>query len=175
MKEKIAWFVRALSLGKYNTILYNKTGSNSMSSLTGGIITMMIGLLISFYSVFILWSIFGKENYNIDLKSQEIRAYDSQIGLGTDVIFKNKTLCSSGNCKDIRLRDWNKLTRDIYFVLGTGNYTIDAVIENFNEEEPIVVSNQIEVPWYGSGMIFFFQLKVTKNLTEEKLDELLFY
>ena len=75
MKEKTARCLRSVSLGKYQTTLYNKTGSPFMSSVIGGIITLVLALVIGVYSVSLLTSIFGKDRYNLDMRSQEIRAY----------------------------------------------------------------------------------------------------
>ncbi len=75
MKAVLVKFFRLISLGKYQTTLYNKNGSPYMSSVLGGIVTLILMLLIGIYSVSILIDTIGKERYNLDLFSQKIRAY----------------------------------------------------------------------------------------------------
>jgi hypothetical protein len=94
MKEKIAWLLRAISLGKYNTTLYNKSGSTSISSVKGGIITLMLVLAIIGYSISVLSSTFARERYNLDMQTQEISGLD----LSPQNESMNNSVCSSGNC-----------------------------------------------------------------------------
>jgi hypothetical protein len=75
MKDKAARCLRSISLGKYQTTLYNKTGSPFMSSILGGIISLIFVIIIAAYSASLLSSIFMRDKYNLDLRSREIRAY----------------------------------------------------------------------------------------------------
>ncbi len=117
MKEKVAKSLRAISVGKYQTTLYNKTGTPYMSTVCGGIITLLFILIIGTYSVFLLTSIYQKESYNLDMKSQEIRAYQ-QDRFGK--LQQNLTNCQSGDCRDLLVSDWNEVCDEIEFLL-TGN------------------------------------------------------
>ena len=51
MKEKLARYLRAISLGKYQTTMYNKNGSPFMSSALGGIVTLLFVALIGTFSL----------------------------------------------------------------------------------------------------------------------------
>ena len=46
MQEKIAAVLRAISLGKYQTTMYNKDRSPFMSSVAGGIVTLILLIVI---------------------------------------------------------------------------------------------------------------------------------
>ncbi len=102
MKDKVARCLRSISLGKYQTTLYNKTGSPFMSSVIGGIITLVFVLIIAAYSASLLCSIFMRDRYNLDLRSKEIRAYQVDEKLNYQ-----ETNCRSGDCIDIRMSDWD--------------------------------------------------------------------
>jgi hypothetical protein len=75
MKEKLARYLRAISLGKYQTTLYNKDGSPFKSSVVGGIITFFLVILVGVFSGSLLSDTFFKKTYTLDMQSQEIRAY----------------------------------------------------------------------------------------------------
>jgi large-conductance mechanosensitive channel len=107
MKEKLAKCLRAISVGKYQTTLYNKTGLPYMSSVLGGLITLVCVLIIAAYSVFLLISIFQKERYNLDMTTQEIRAYQPDENYRLQ---KNLTRCETGNCRDILVSDWKEIS-----------------------------------------------------------------
>jgi hypothetical protein len=109
MKEKLAKCLRAISVGKYQTTLYNKTGLPYMSSVLGGLITLICVLIIFTYSIFLLISIFQKERYNLEMTTQEIRAY--QAGYDLYYMDKNLTNCvETGNCRDILVSDWEEIS-----------------------------------------------------------------
>jgi hypothetical protein len=139
MKEKVAKCFRAISLGKYQTTLYNKTGSSYMSSVIGGIITLVLALVIGVYSVSLLTSIFGKDRYNLDMRSQEIRAYQLD---DNGYLQKNLTSCLSDKCRDVLLKDWNEVTEGISFlIIGTRNESeiaITATLDNFDGDNQLL-------------------------------------
>ncbi len=58
-------FLKAVSLGKYETKLYND-GESSYSSSLGGIITIICGISIVFYAIVVMVAVFSKESYYID-------------------------------------------------------------------------------------------------------------
>ena len=64
-----------ISLGKYQTTLYNKNGSPFMSSVLGGIITLILILALVPFITTQLISTFSLSRYNIDMTSKPIKAY----------------------------------------------------------------------------------------------------
>ena len=128
--------VRAISVGKYQTTLYNKTGLPYMSSVLGGLITLVCVLIIATYSVFLLISIFQKDRYNLDMTSQEIRAYQRDEN---NRLQKNLTNCETGTCRDILLSDWEEVWDDIKILLyplkTTVNVSVTARMKGFDGTE----------------------------------------
>jgi hypothetical protein len=146
MKEKLAKCLRAISVGKYQTTLYNKTGLPYMSSVLGGLITLVCVLIIATYSVVLLISIFQKERYNLDMTTQEIRAY--QRDHENWIIPKNLTSCETGNCRDILVSDLDKVIDDIVIYIETldttANVSVSAWMEGFDGSyEKIISSREI--------------------------------
>ena len=72
MKTAAKRCLRLISLGKYQTTLYNKNGSPFMSSVLGGIITIILILALVLNQ---LISTFSLSRYNLDLTSKPIKAY----------------------------------------------------------------------------------------------------
>ena len=61
--------IRCLSLGQYVTKLYHK-GEDGHSSIFGGIVTIIAGVLFAIYTIFVLWNtIITKDKYSL---SEEI-------------------------------------------------------------------------------------------------------
>ena len=170
--------VRAISVGKYQTTLYNKTGLPYMSSVLGGLITLVCVLIIATYSVFLLISIFQKERYNLDMKSQEIRAYqvDDHYRLQ-----KNLTSCETGNCRDILVSDWEEVCNDIeiyiYALNTTVNVSVSAWIEGFDGNNQIVSREIVLDPedYFAVFALSEFDLRSNFNLSKEQSEELLFF
>ncbi len=125
MKEKLAKCIRAISVGKYQTTLYNKTGLPYMSSVLGGLITLVCVLIIATYSVFLLASIFQKERYILDMTTQEIRAYQMDKNYRLQ---KNLTSCETGNCRDILVSDWKEISNQIVLVISAKNISVNSTV-----------------------------------------------
>jgi hypothetical protein len=62
-------FLKAISLGKYDTKLYFD-GEPSQSSSIGGIITIICGLVIAFYALVVILNVFSKETYHLDAEAR---------------------------------------------------------------------------------------------------------
>ncbi len=73
---------------------------------------MVCVLIIAAYSVFLLISIFQKERYNLDMATQEIRAYQADENWNFHNYLTN---CESGNCKDILVSDWEEVCDESSF------------------------------------------------------------
>ena len=125
MKEKLAKCLRAISVGKYQTTLYNKTGSPYMSSILGAMFTLVWVLIIATYSFSLLILIFQKERYNLDMATQEIRAYQLDYDKRLQ---KNLTSCETGNCRDILVSDWNKVCAETGFSIYALNTTVNVSV-----------------------------------------------
>lgn len=66
--------LKVISLGKYETKLYNE-GEASHSSSLGGIVTIICGLMIAFYAFVVLKTVFDMESFNIDEEARAIPTY----------------------------------------------------------------------------------------------------
>lgn len=73
--EKMAWLLRALSQGKYQTTFYNKSNSPFQSSVLGGIITLTGIAIAGTFMILILKDVFMKAHHNLDLDSIPLIAY----------------------------------------------------------------------------------------------------
>jgi hypothetical protein len=62
---KIASFVRALSIGKYNHGLYLK-GESHQSSIVGGVLTTVCAVVLIVYMVFVFKDIIDCAEYSMD-------------------------------------------------------------------------------------------------------------
>ena len=67
--------LRMISLGKYQTTLYNKHGSAFQSSVVGGIVTILSVAVIGTAILQQLVAVFSKSHYNLDVESQLFKAY----------------------------------------------------------------------------------------------------
>ena len=180
MKEKMARCVRAISVGKYQTTLYNKTGLPYMSSVLGGLITLVCVLIIATYSVFLLVSIFQKERYNLEMTTQEIRAYQR---VDDYWLQKNLTSCETGNCRDILVSDWEEVCDDIeiniYASIATVNVSVSAYMRGFDGNYQIVSREIVIVVDPEDNLAVFalseFDLTSNFNLSKEQSEELLFF
>jgi hypothetical protein len=172
MKEKKARCLRVISVGKYQTTLYNKTGLPYMSSVLGGLITLVCVLIIATYSVFLLISIFQKERYNLDMATQEIRAYQLDYDKRLQ---KNLTSCETGNCRDILVSDWENVCNDIEIHIDalkktTVNVSVYALMKGFDGNSQKIVSRN-----YSEAVFALSEFDLTSNLSKEQSEELLFY
>ncbi len=69
-----------------------------MSSVLGGIVTLLLVLIVGTYSIEMLVSTIRKVHYNLDIHLEEITAYQKT---DNDTILKNLTSCNSEKCRDI--------------------------------------------------------------------------
>ena len=68
--NQFRYFMRLISLGKYETKLYHR-GMDSQSSTLGGLITILCGLSLAVYSYFLLSSVINRDFYNLDRNIEE--------------------------------------------------------------------------------------------------------
>ena len=61
--------MRAISLGKYQTTLYNKSDTPFRSSALGGLVTIFAVSIIGYFMVDQLVSVLSKSHYNLDIES----------------------------------------------------------------------------------------------------------
>ena len=67
--------LRQISLGKYQTTLYNKNGSAFHSSVLGGLVTIL-ALSVIGAAIFVqLKAVFSRSHYNLDIEGKQIQAY----------------------------------------------------------------------------------------------------
>ena len=100
-KKRCEHYLRVISLGKYQTTLYNKNGSAFQSSALGGIMTILAMAVIGIAILFQLIAVFSQSHYNLDIEGLRIEGY---------YIDDNNTLhANTTNCKQciaITMRDY---------------------------------------------------------------------
>ena len=74
-KKRCEHYLRVISLGKYQTTLYNKNGSAFQSSVLGGIMTILAVIVIGAAILQQLIAVFQKVHYNLDVEAEFIQAY----------------------------------------------------------------------------------------------------
>lgn len=89
--------MQGLSIGKYQTTLYNKSRSPFQSSLVGGLVTLVFGLVIGFFVLSVLLSVFqiSTRHYNLDVNGRLIQAYSAD---GSLRLYENTTTPCNGEC-----------------------------------------------------------------------------
>ena len=63
------WFVkllRKISVGKYQTKLYDRNGEGSYSTVLGGLFTLVSSMVLGVISISILFSTISRRHYNMD-------------------------------------------------------------------------------------------------------------
>ena len=83
--------MRAISLGKYQTTLYNKSYTPFRSSALGGVVTLVAVSVIGYFMVDQLVSVIAKTHYNLDLEAHQIEAY---LDVNGQKMGEGKTSCS---------------------------------------------------------------------------------
>jgi len=68
--DKCKAFLKAISIGKYHTVLHHK-GNAFQSSIWGGLISIVLGLIIAVYAGITFAAIFKGEHYNLDRNSKD--------------------------------------------------------------------------------------------------------
>ncbi len=115
MKTAANRCLRFISLGKYQTTLYNKNGSAFMSSVLGGIITLILILAFVPFITNQLISTFTLSRYNLDMTSKPIKAYKIQ---SNGSIFEEFTDCNKKDCQEFKVKDFRSILGNYFaFVL----------------------------------------------------------
>ena len=68
IKERFEAAMKQISLGKYQTTLYNKHGSAFHSSVLGGLITIVAFSIIGAAIIVQLVSVFTNAHFNLDIE-----------------------------------------------------------------------------------------------------------
>ena len=85
--SKFKTFLRKISLGKYHTKLYYGDRTGEYSTVTGGIITVSIGLLLIVVSLNILIQTFKRASYTTNTSYNDL--VDSNDNLATRLTMKD--------------------------------------------------------------------------------------
>ena len=112
VKKRCEVTLRQLSLGKYQTTLYNKHGSAFHSSVIGGLVTILAVSIIGASILIQLLAVFNKSHYNLDIEAELIQAYLTD---DNGMLHQNMTTCSS--CVPIRIRDFPNIVGDTRIML----------------------------------------------------------
>jgi len=81
MRNKVGNVLRELSLGKYSTKLYYGTDKSTFSTVTGGILTVLFGLVVIPTSFNILYQTFNWKNYTIATTYTDINGVTETLKL----------------------------------------------------------------------------------------------
>ena len=76
--NKFRYFMRQISLGKYETKLYHR-GMDSQSSTFGGMVTILCAVSLAIYSYFLFSSVISREFYNLDRTIEETQRYEYKV------------------------------------------------------------------------------------------------
>jgi hypothetical protein len=76
MKEECLNMLRKISLGKHSTKLYYENKKGVYSTVTGGIITLSVALVLLVTSVNILIGTFKRENYTMTTFYSDLQSSD---------------------------------------------------------------------------------------------------
>ena len=86
--------LKVISVGKYPTTLYNKSGTAYHASAIGGITSILIFLGIGYLLITSLVEIFLRAHYNVNAYSTKIDAYMVDYFNGTETL-TNRTNCTA--------------------------------------------------------------------------------
>ena len=70
----LRFILNFISIGKYQSKLYNK-GEDTQSSSCGGVTTILCGFIIVIYAALTFDGIIHRHNYNLETKSKELQLY----------------------------------------------------------------------------------------------------
>ena len=107
MKNLIVKGLEAISVGKYHTTLYNKSGKNYKASVFGGLVSIAIFLGIGYLTIISVIDIFQRNHYNLNQSSTKIDAIMFDSSNGTLTTEKNCTF--NENCKEFRVKDITRI------------------------------------------------------------------
>ena len=65
MKGKASAFLKAISIGKYSTVLYTKQGITYKASVIGGIVTILLALTVGLFVIFQTVMVFTHGHLNL--------------------------------------------------------------------------------------------------------------
>jgi hypothetical protein len=104
MKASTKRFLRFISLGKYQTTFYNDNDSPFMSSVIGGLVTLILVVGVGIFMSIALVTTFQKSNHNLDLRSKPIQAYLYD----KNVVTLDPPLCTEKDCQVFKVKDFIK-------------------------------------------------------------------
>ena len=81
MKSKCGSILRELSLGKYKTKLYFGTKQGSYSTITGGILTVLLAVVVVVTSLNILYQTLNWKNYLMTTFYTDLKQFNETLKL----------------------------------------------------------------------------------------------
>ncbi len=115
--------LRIISFGKYQTTIYNKSGSAFYSSAMGGLITLLVLTVISGIGFYLLLDIFLKNHYNLTVSSIPINAL---IQDSSDTLYPIND-CDNKRCINVLTRDANRIF-DNNIIIEIVNASCDTIL-----------------------------------------------
>lgn len=104
-------FLKFFSVGRYPTVLYYNR-RNFQSSLTGGLITLAMWIVMLWYTISTLSGVFMRDNYNLQVTSRGLHAFQVD-GNGT---VTNKLSPCEGDCLYLTVKDVIPFLSNVNFV-----------------------------------------------------------
>ena len=106
MKERISRALKTISIGKYQTTLYNKQGSSYQASVVGGVATILILILFAAILVSSMIEVYSRKRHYVDSEVIKLNAYEEVLSEEGLFVFGDPTCDPSENCKDILVKDF---------------------------------------------------------------------
>ena len=101
MLSKVKRYLRIISVGKYQTTLYNKSGDFYKSSVIGGLITLLLIVLFGTMITYFLTVTIKKDHYDMESQEQILNGYLEHNGTFSTTM----TTCQGEICRDFKIRD----------------------------------------------------------------------
>ena len=179
VKNRCEASLRKISLGKYQTTLYNKNGSAFHSSAIGGLITIFAVSIIGAAILIQLIAVFNKSHYNLDIEGELIQAY-----LLDDNYMLHENMTSCSDYVPIKIRDFPKIIGNSKIILINPSSSVNDTLNCTNINVEVVVRmfegnfTAFNVPLKDAkfGCILLLKsIPLSDHLSTKEMDQLLFY
>ena len=134
VKNRCEASLRRISLGKYQTTLYNKHGSAFHSSVIGGLITILAVSIIGAAIILQLIAVFNKSHYNLDIEGGFIQAY--LMDDGNDI---HENMTSYSDYVPIKIRDFPDIMGESNIILMNPSVNDTLNCTNINVEVGVIM------------------------------------
>ena len=130
-QSRLNW-LKSLSIGQYKTNFYSN-GSDSQSSIVGGIFTVVIGIIFGFAILIQLFSVFTRAHYNLELSLEQLSGN-----------YLGGTFCEP--CMKVKIKDYVNLMSGITLFINR----IDLTTANCTKISLELTLDKQKTPFYVS-------------------------